>query len=327
MEHIFQPLFFLLMIPKIFFSDLILIYSPPLMLGYVGSLVGKVLRIPTIVNIQDIHPQAVADLGLIRNPLMLFMLECIERQIYHNSTSIVVHSDGNKKLVIKHGANPNKVLIIHNISEIPSDEVLSSGNQFRKGKKIDNTLFVVTYAGIMSYSQDLKTIILAAKILANTKKILFCLAGNGPLRKPLESLTGKLGLNNVRFLPFQSGDDYWKLLSASDVCMVSLKKSTVKTPVVPRKLGDIMAAGKPVIANVPYEGDVKNFINKAKCGVMVESENPELLANVIFNFSNLKIEKILQYGHKGRLYALENFSSEKVSQQYECLFNSLKKQM
>lgn len=323
LEHIFQPLMFLTLIKHISSSDAILVYSPPLILGFLGSLIGKILNIRTIINVQDIHPQAIVDLGLLKNPFLISVFQHIEKQMYKYSSAITVHSKSNKDVVINHDANPQKVFIVYNTVKIPTNKLLMEGEHFRKRYSLENK-FIITYAGNMSFSQDLDTIIFSANILYNKiQNLVFILAGNGPQKHELEFLNKKLKMSNVIFLPYQEGNDYWRMLSASDVCLVSLKKSKVKTPVVPRKLEDIMAAGRPVIANVPLEGDVKKIIEKVNCGLVVEAENPKILADAIQKIHNLPKKTRLQYGCNGRLFAIQNFSPNKIATQYESLFAAL----
>jgi glycosyltransferase involved in cell wall biosynthesis len=323
LEHVLQPLTFFAFVPYLASSDIILVYSPPLLLGYLSALFGKLLGVPVVVNVQDIHPVAIVDLGLLKNKLLIHIFENIEKQMYKYSSAITVHSNGNKEIVIRHGADPKKVFTIFNACYIPPPELLSKSSYFRRKYSLEGK-FVVTYAGIMSFSQDLDTVVKAAKLLSNKDKdIVFLLVGNGPRRRELEILSRELDTKNVIFLPFQEGEDYWYLLSASDVCLVSLKKSKVKTPVVPRKLEDIMAAGRPVIANVPLNGDVSNFIKEAQCGIAVESESPLELAEAIQKVKNMHKEIREQLGHNGRKYAIDNFSPQAIARRYESLFNVL----
>ena len=324
LEHILQPITFTAFIPYLTTYDVILAYSPPLMLGYIGALIGKCLKIPTVINVQDIHPEAIVDIGLLENKFLIYILEIIERQMYNFASAITVHSDGNGEIIIKHGVDPKKVFTIYNTTYIPPLELLSKGNIFRQKYSIEGK-FIVTYAGTMSFAQDLDTIIKAAKIVSERDKdILFLLVGDGPTKRELVILSKKLAVNNVMFLPFQEGDHYWHLLSASDVCLVSLK-STVKTPVVPRKLQDIMAAGRPVVANVPPIGDVAKIIKEARCGIVVEPESPQELAEIVIKLKNMPKDEREKMGFNGRKYAEEHFSPPIIAKQYEFIFKSLTK--
>ena len=322
LEHALQPLAFSAFIHYLTSSDVILVYSPPLLLGYLGVLLGKLLGIPVIVNVQDIHPDAIVNLGLLKNKFLISLFENIERQMYKYASAITVHSDGNREIVIKHGAEPKKVFTIFNACYVPSPELLSGGILFRKKFSLEGK-FVVTYAGIMSFSQDLDTIIKAAKLLSGKDEdIIFLLVGSGPRRHELEILSKEAGVRNIIFLPFQEGEDYWYLLAASDVCLVSLKKSNVKA-VVPRKLEDVMAAGRPVIANVPLNGDVSKLIAKARCGIVVEPELPSKLAEAVQKMKSIPKGIRERYGYFGRKYAIENFSLQAIARSYESLFNML----
>jgi glycosyltransferase involved in cell wall biosynthesis len=323
LEHVLQPFMFCAFVHYLASSDIILVYSPPLLLGYLGTLIGKLLNIPVIINVQDIHPDAIVDLGLLKNKFLISFFESIERQMYLYASAITVHSDGNRGIVVKHGTDPKKVFTIFNACHIPTQELLSQGLYFRKKFSLEGK-FIVTYAGIMSFSQDLDTVIRAAKLLSNKiRNLIFLLVGDGPVRHELEILSKELRTTNVMFLPFQKGENYWNLLSASDVCLVCLKQSKVKTPVVPRKLEDIMAAGRPVIANVPLNGDVSKFVEDAKCGIVVKSESPSELADAIQKMYNMCKNDREQYGRNGRMYAVQNFSPQAIAMQYEVLFNSV----
>jgi glycosyltransferase involved in cell wall biosynthesis len=322
LEHILQPLTFTAFIYYLTKFDVILIYSPPLILGYIGALIGKFLKIPVVINVQDIHPEAIVDIGLLNNKFLINILELIERQMYNFASAITVHSHGNKEIIIKHGINPHKVFTVYNTCYIPPLELLSRGNIIRQKYSLEGK-FIVTYAGIMSFAQDLDTIIKSAKIVSERDKdILFLLVGDGPRKKELVSLSKKLALDNVMFLPFQEGENYWYLLAASDLCLVSLK-STVKTPVVPRKLQDIMAAGRPVVANVPLVGDTAKIINEAQCGIVVEPESPQELAKIILKMKNLSKEEREKMGANGRKYAETHFSPKIIARQYEYIFEKL----
>lgn len=296
-------------------GNAIIVYSPPLPLGITAFILSKVKKIPFIVNIQDLHPKALVDLGLINNRVILRILEAIEEFVYHKANYLTVHSEGNRKYVICRGANADKVFVIPNWPDTLDSEPTENINEFREKNSIGGD-FLVTYAGIFSYSQDLETIVDSAAILKNRKDIFFLLAGDGPQKKNLVRKAESLNLGNLRFLPFQSRENYHLLLKSSDVCLVSLRKSGVKTPVVPRKLQDIMTSGRPVIANVPLDGDVPKIIKEAKCGLYVESETPEELAKAILKLHQNPLRRE-EMGKRGKEYAEKHFSLSVCTKKYE----------
>jgi len=96
----------------------------------------------------------------------------------------------------------------------------------------------------------------------------------GGLSKPeLIKRAKEYGLRNIPFWPFQLKDAYIKILKASDACLVTLKEG-YNQPVVPSKIIEIMAAGKPVIAALPSTSDAVRIIKKSGAGILVEPSNP-----------------------------------------------------
>ena len=298
-------------------QDIILNYSPPLTLGLAAFVLSKMKRAPFIVNVQDLHPKAIVDLGLLKNQIVIRILETLERFIYCRAKYLTVHSEGNRKHVISRGAQPHTVLTIPNWADT-NLRPLEKFNKFRTSNKLGSKS-VITYAGIFSYSQDLDTILDCASILREHNDIVFLLVGDGPLKSSLMAKANALKLDNMIFIPFQPRERYPLVLSASDICLVALRKNGVKTPVVPRKLQDIMASGRPVIANVPLDGDVPKIIRGAHCGICVESENPKELAEAILKLCrNPSLRDRL--GRNGERYANKHYSLSTCLQKYQTLF-------
>lgn len=296
--------------------DRILVYSPPLPLGLTAFILSKFKKHPFIFNVQDIFPQSAIDLGILKNSVLIKLFNKLERFIYKKASMVTVHSEGNRNYVISKGILPSKVKVIPNWVDT---DVIKPGeriNGFRREFGLDNQ-FIISFAGIIGYSQDLDTVINAAEYLKDYKNLLFLLIGDGVEKERLQQKAISLGLNNVRFIPMQPKEKYPFLLAASDVCLVTLRKK-VKTPVVPSKLLGIMSASRPAIASLNLEGDVPKIINEAKCGICVEPENSQGLADAILRiYKNPLVAE--EFGRNGRRYAEEHFSLRKCVEIYELL--------
>lgn len=321
-EHFIQPL--ILLVGALFSGrqDIILVYSPPPQLGLAGYFLSKMKNARLIVNIQDIYPECLVDSGILKKEklidlMLITIMNIITKVVYKISNYVTVHSDGNRKYLIINGVPCEKVIVIHNWVDVKKIKPMNKFNKYRLKYSFDDK-FVITYAGIMSFQQDLETVIDAAYLLKEFEGITFLLVGDGAQKRDLVEKAERMRLNNVLFLPFQPVDEYPFVLGASDVCLVSLKKAT-RTPVVPKKLLDIMAAGRPVIANVPLNGDVPRITRVAKCGISVEPGKPEDLANAILTLYNSQFD-LDELGNNGRKYAEQHFSSEKCGAIYENLF-------
>jgi len=301
--------------------DIILVYSPPLFLGKSASFIRFVRGGKLVLNIQDLFPQSAIDLGLLRNNILITFFRWLESHLYKIANLITVHSEGNKTYVESHGGHSDRTRVIPNLVDVEHIKPGKRDNSFRQSQRLDPQAFIISFAGVIGYSQDLDTVVGAAKLLVENHNIIFYIVGDGMEKSRLMKLTE--GMENIRFLPMLPKEKYVELLHASDACLVTLR-SEVKTPVVPSKILSIMAAGRPVIASLPLEGDAPEIIRDAQCGVCIEPGNATLLADAI-HLLYKDPERCASFGKNGRTYVESHFSLDVCTTLYEQGFNDIMK--
>ncbi len=300
--------------------DAALVYSPPLPLALSTHCLCRGRGKPGILNVQDIFPQSAIDLGVLTNPWLIRFFRGLESYLYRRFSHLIVHSEGNRRYVAGRGAAPERVTVIPNWVDTEALRPGPKDNGFRETLGLKDR-FVVSFAGIMGYSQDLGTILEAAAILRDNPDIVFLLVGDGVEKPGLEKQTASRNLRNVRFLPMQPKEKYLEILHASDLCLVTLRQE-VRTPVVPSKILSIMAAGRPVLASLPLAGDAPRLIREAQAGVCLPPGQPELLAETVLKFAgNGALGEEL--GANGRRYAVEHLSLSRGVERLEQVFQSL----
>jgi len=307
--------------------DVALVYSPPLPLGLTAWGLRRLRGIPFVLNVQDLFPQSIIDLGLLRNRWIIWAFEQVERFVYARATHITVHSPGNRDHVVAKGTEPERVSIIPNWVDTRFIQPGPRTNSFRREHGLDDA-FVVSFAGVLGYSQDLDVVLEAARLTQSAtpnpqSAILFLIVGDGVEKPRLEAKAQQMGLCNVRFLPMQPRERYPAVLQASDVCLATLH-SQVHTPVVPSKILSIMAAGRPVIAALNLDGDAPKLIAAAHCGLCVPPEDPQALADAVLRlYRDPSLRQEL--GRNGRRYAEEHLSLETCVARYEELLRRVAK--
>jgi colanic acid biosynthesis glycosyl transferase WcaI len=297
--------------------EVALVYSPPLPLALATLSLGLLRQKPVILNVQDIFPQSAIDLGVLQAPLLIRFFKGLETFLYKRFRCIMVHSEGNRGYIISRGARPDGVTVIPNWVDTEAIKPAAKKNRVRAALGLEN-FFIVSFAGIMGYSQDLDTVIKAAILLKNHERIAFLLVGDGVEKPRLRHLVQEHKLTKVHFLPMQPKDKYPLVLAASDLCLVTLRKE-VRTPVVPSKILSIMAAGRPVLASLPLEGDAPRLLAASQGGICLPPENPERLAEAILQFSQ-NSRWGAEMGVKGRHYAVQHLSLDASVQRLEKLF-------
>ena len=319
--------FHLLLIPFLLYRaarsvgkhDVALVYSPPLTLGLVSWMLKRRFGTPFVFNVQDIYPQTAIDLGYLRNSILIRGFEWLERFVYRQADRVVVHSEGNKRYLTSRGRVEAAI-----VSTIPNwvntDRIRPANrlNAFRANHHIASQ-FVVCYAGTMGYAQDLTPVIAAAEKLRHRENILFLFVGEGVRAEEWRRTTK--AFPNVRFLPLLPEAEYDSLVNACDIGFVPLAQD-LRTPVVPAKLLDFMAAARPVVATVNPNSDAAAIINTAKCGFVFSPGDSAGVAEAIL-FLQGKPDIAEAQGLNGRKYAEEHFSLQMCSARYEQLFMEL----
>jgi glycosyltransferase involved in cell wall biosynthesis len=249
----------------------------------------------------------------------------MERFVYQQANAITVHSEGNRQHIARKLGieKAEKVRVIPNWVDTRFIQPGPRINWFREEHNLGNA-FIVSFAGVLGYSQDLDIVLEAARILKDENPqsdILFLIVGDGVERPRLEAKARQMGLNNVRFLPMQPREKYPAVLHALDIGLVTLH-AEVRTPVVPSKILSIMAAGRPVVAAMNLDGDGPRLIAEARCGLCVPPEDPRALAEAILQlYHDASLREEL--GRNGRQYAEEHLSLVLCATQYEELLHAI----
>jgi glycosyltransferase involved in cell wall biosynthesis len=300
-------------------ADVALVFSPPLPLPWMVSLVGRATRVPVVVNIQDLFPREAVELGMLTNPLLIRIFEAMERHMHRLATAVTVHSRGNREHVIQRGGQPENVHVVYNWVDTERIRPGRRTNDFALQHGLVDQ-FVVSYAGTMGWAQDMGTIIASAARLRDHQDILFLLVGDGVQKETAQARSRELGLSNIKWLPMQPWCVYPEILTASDVSLINLHPE-LRTPVVPSKLLSIMAASRPVVASLPCESDARGIMSEAGCGISVGAGDSEALANAILKLHS-DHELASEMGRRGRAYAQEHFSREASTDQIELILKN-----
>jgi len=293
-------------------ADTVITISPPFTSLFSGYVISRIKRGALILDIQDIYPETLIELGFLKNKMIIALLEWIEKFFYRNAGGIAAISKGFRHNFIKKGADPNGVKVISNW--VDTDQFKTNRNKGLSSKYSLNGKFVIIFMGTIGFAQGLENVIEAADIIREYQNdIKFIFLGEGIEKEKHIKSVEKYGLSNFIFIPPKPNSEIPKYLSLADACLVYLRKNDLYNITIPCKTYEYMAMGKPIIMGVG--GDGLKLIEAANCGMGVEPESPQELAKVILKlYNNRNIGK--KMGKNGRQYVIENFKREKVISQY-----------
>ena len=298
--------------------DLIIVTSPPLFVGITGYLLSKINRIPYVFEIRDLWPESAIDTGVLKNKLIIKFAYWFEGFIYKRAKLINVLTPAFRdKLIRIKNVPKEKVILIPNAADFTLAEKIQKDSsfdalKFKKELGLENK-FVITYVGAHGVANHLIQLIYAAEKLQNTN-IVFQLIGSGMRKEFLQKEVKKRLLSNVIFRESVPKSEVFKYILASDVGTSVLKNVETFKTIYSNKTFDYMACKKPILLVI--DGISKELVERAKCGVFAEPENPLSIANKSKEMSILKKSDLNQMGLNGYNYARENFDRVKLAEKY-----------
>jgi glycosyltransferase involved in cell wall biosynthesis len=175
--------------------------------------------------------------------------------------------------------------------------------------------FIVLYLGMMGLLEELDRVIIAAEKLKNQEKIVFLFIGEGEEKRRLVKLAEEKNLKNVLFIDKQHWELMPYVINIADLCLVSLMSHPFMGTILPKKVFEYLACGKPIVSFCPV-GEVTNLVEKWNAGVAVDPADIDGLAAVIINRSqNLSLNKI--EGRNARIIAEKRFSLAEIGKKLD----------
>ena len=315
LEHFFLPYYYFKKYRELGKKfDICIMYIPPLPLYYLAKKIKQFDGTPSILNFQDFHPQELTDVGVLKNPMIIKILEYIERQAYQKADFITVLSSAGIEYITNRGGRPEKIVHIYNAVILSDVDTLFTNHDFKELEGIQDK-FLVSYAGILSPFQGLDHILEAAKGLVDHKEIIFYIVGDGMIKSHLETRIEDEKIENVRLFPLQPRDEYFNIVNSSDICLICLDER-MKAPCFPGKTINLLAARKPIIAITDKMSETARIITEAGCGDVIAPNDIAELQNAILRLYSSPEQRDI-YGVHGRDFFEKNMALDKSVQTYE----------
>jgi len=156
--------------------------------------------------------------------------------------------------------------------------ILSNNN------KKENNIFKVLFFGKYIPLHGLECIIKAAKLLENEKDIKFKMIGNGQLYEKIINLSKELEIKNIDFIEWIEYTELVKEINKADVVLGIFGGTDKSLRVIPNKVFQAVACGKPVITG--DSSAIRELFTDKKNIFLCENRNSESLRNAILELKN-----------------------------------------
>lgn len=277
-RHRYRALCYLALYPSFLLSlwkhrraDMVVLMSDPPLLVALAPLIRFFLRIPVVHWAQDLYPEVAVALKVIRpGGFLARVCTALSNWGLRHCAKVVAIGECMRQRLAARGVARGRIEVMPNWATPGFAEDGRDGSAFRRQQGWDGE-FVVMYSGNLGLVHDFDGVLEAAAVLqSDGARVRFVFVGNGGRKGALEKETQRRGLTNVQFLPFQPEADLPEVLRAADLHLVTLLPALAGL-VVPSKLYNILAVGRPVLYVGPLETEVARVLITGDCGDVVAS--------------------------------------------------------
>ena len=301
-------------------ADHVFIYEvSPMTQALPGIWFAKRRNIPCTLYVMDLWPENIEIVAGIKNKRILNFVGNIVDNIYKNCDRILASSRSFVELIEKRGVSRQKLEFWPQYAEdfyrpLPQESV--EENIIPQDGK-----FNILFAGNIGFAQGLEILPETAQILKkrNCNSVRFNLVGDGRAKIDLRN---KIKENRTEeyfnFIDRQPAVTIPRFMAVSDASLLCLSKSKVFETTIPGKTQSYLACGIPII--VSADGEVCEITRLSGSGFCSPAGDPEGLASIIIEMSNLPKERLHEMGRRALDYYKKNFDKSKLLDRMDELF-------
>lgn len=239
--------------------DLVFATSSRLMTASLGAFLANRIGAKLYLDVRDLFLDTILSLYTFKAKIFLLpVLKILEKYTFSRAFKINLVSEGFQDYVKKNYPKPSLAFYTNGIDEIFLPPLNSFSNQPKTFNQKDGVIKIL-YAGNLGEGQVID------KILPNLCQVLgnqyeFIVIGDGSRKKNLLNAVDKKQLNNVSILDPVPRDELVIHYKNADILFLHLDDNQAFKKVLPSKIFEYAATGKPIIAGVA--GYPERFINE-----------------------------------------------------------------
>ncbi len=258
-------------------AEIIVTETDPPVLGLLGGITSLIKGCRFVYYCQDVYPEVAEATGGLKNRMLLALLRFANQLALRRADTVIALAADMAGLLRRKGLPAARIRIVPNwidCAKIMPQPPLPTLRQKYRDK------FLVLYAGNLGWTQNLDTVLEAARLLRHEARVQFALVGDGARRIHLRREAKLMELNNVEFVDHVDPGAMGPVLAAGDLHLIPLGAG-VAGCMVPSKVYGILAAGKPFVAMMEKYAEVARMARDSEVGFVVPPNDSAALARTI----------------------------------------------
>jgi glycosyltransferase involved in cell wall biosynthesis len=293
--------------------DIIIGTSPQFFCAVATWMAATLKQTPWVFELRDLWPESIEAVGAGRAYMPLQLLHRLEMRMYRSARMVACLSHAFLDNLASRGISRSKMVFVPNGVDAAFWKT-GSRDAGRTALQAGPDELLVSYIGTVGMAHDLGTILdVAARVKAERTDVRFVIVGDGAELPTLRERASREGLTNVTFtglVPRERIPDY---LAASDVSLVTLKRSDVFKAVLPSKMFESMAAATPILLAV--EGEAQQILMRSGGGATAMPGDASSIASALaIMLRNVECRRAM--GAAGAQFVEQEFSRTAWARRY-----------
>ncbi|MGB0578494.1 MAG: glycosyltransferase family 4 protein [Limisphaerales bacterium] len=286
--------------------------SPTFFAAMAAAKAARKYRVPFIMEVRDLWPACFVDLGVLKQPTLIKLLEKWELSLYRQADRVVTVTESFREDLIRRGIPAKKVATIYNGADEDFWQPQEAPQDLREKHGLEGK-FVALYIGAHGISQALGRVVDAAEQVKDIKDLHFLFVGEGAEKEQLKQQAKDAKLNNITFVDPVGKDEVKAYYALSDVCLVPLRNIPLFNTFIPSKMFEMMAMEKPILASL--EGEAADILDRSGGAKVVPPEDSKAMAAQLRELHQGRSE-LGKMGKAGREFVIKEFSRRMLAAKY-----------
>ncbi len=284
--------------------DVLFATTTPLTAGIPGIFARWLRRKPFVFEVRDLWPELPREMGVIKNPVILWLMDVLEWASYRSAHRLIGLSPGIVDGIAKRGVKREQIAMIPNGCDL---SLFADKSQPWRPEGVAESDLMAVFTGTHGIANGLNAVLDAAAVLKQRecKNIKIVLIGQGKLKPALQARAKQEELDNVIFHDPVNKSRLAGLMASTDLGLQILANvPAFYYGTSPNKFFDYIAAGLPVLNN--YPGWLAEVIEFNQCGFTVPPDNAHAFADALEHAAKNR-EILSQMGKRSSLLAKNKF--------------------
>ena len=285
---------------------LVFVVEPPLFCSIGALISAKFSGADSWLHIQDFEVDAAFDMGILNSKRTRRIAQSVELWLMSRFDFVSTISEKMMDRLSLKKIPLERQVLFENWVDTKGIYPEDKKTRIRQELGFPSDVIILLYAGNLGKKQGLEIIIEAARKLEHRNDILFVVCGNGPALDELKEISHDI--NNIKFIALQPLEKLNELLNMADIHLLP-QRSDVADLVMPSKLTNMMASGRPVIATARTGTQVSSVVSK--CGLVVNPGDVDAFVEAIESLAGDR-NKRATLGVQAREIVMERWKKDDV---------------